>query len=82
MKVIAELPYPDCKITIFSMNQTYIIKLEKGAYEQIYKISELDIPDGVNGVFKILDSKFLKTASERFDLMRTEFKSAYDRYDI
>lgn len=82
MRVIAELPHPDCKITIFSMNQKYIIKLEKGAYEQIYKISELDIPDGVNGVFKILDSKFLKTASERFDLMRAEFKSAYDRYDI
>jgi hypothetical protein len=44
MRVIAELPHPDCKITIFSMNQKYIIKLEKGIFEQIYKISELDIP--------------------------------------
>jgi hypothetical protein len=81
MRVIAELPHPDCKITIFSMNQKFIIKLEKGIFEQIYKLSELDIPEGVNGVFKILDSEFLKTASQRFELMRTDFKSAYDRYD-
>lgn len=81
MRVIAELPHPDCKITIFSMNQKFIIKLEKGIYEQIYKLSELDIPEGVNGVFKILDSEFLKTAGERFELMRTDFRSAYARYD-
>ena len=44
MRVVAELPHPDCKITIFSMNQKFIIKLEKGIFEQIYKLAELDIP--------------------------------------
>ena len=81
MRVIAELPHPDCKITLFSMNQKYVIKLEKGTYEQIYKISELDIPEGVNGVFQLLDSEFIKTAAERFNQMRSDFTEAFKRYD-
>ena len=81
MRVIAELPHPDCKITLFSMNQKYIIKLEKGIFEQIYKISELDIPEGVNGVFQLLDSEFIKSAAERCNQMRIDFNQAYKRYD-
>lgn len=81
MRVIAELPHPDCKITIFSMNQKYIIKLEKGAFEQSYKISEMDIPEGVNGVFQLLDEEFIKSAAERFNQMRIDFNQAYKRYD-
>jgi hypothetical protein len=81
MRVIAELPHPDCKISIFSMNQKYIIKLEKGVFEQIYKISELDVPDGVDGVFKILNDDFLKNAAERFNDMRADFNTAYKKYD-
>ena len=81
MRVIAELPHPDCKITLFSMNQKYIIKLEKGIFEQIYKISELDIPEGVNGVFQLLDSEFIKSAAERFNQLRIDFNQAYKRYD-
>lgn len=82
MRVIAELPHPDCKISIFSMNGKFIIKLEKGAFEQIYKISEIDIPEGVNGVFQLLDSEFIKSATERFSLMRSDFKSAYQRHEV
>ncbi|SKB33861.1 hypothetical protein [Daejeonella lutea] len=81
MRVVAELPHPDCKITIFSMNQKYIIKLEKGSFEQIYKLAELDIPEGTNGVFQILDEDFMKTAAERFDQMRADFHAAFKRYD-
>ena len=81
MRVIAELPHPDCKISIFSMNQKYIIKLEKGVFEQIYKISELDVSEGVDGVFKILNDNFIKLAAERFNQMRIDFNEAYKDYD-
>ncbi len=79
MRVIAELPHPECKITIFSMNQKFIIKLEKGVFEQVYKISEMDVTEGVNGVFKILDDQFMKNVSERFRQMRIDFNEAYQR---
>ena len=81
MRVIAELPHPVCKITIFSMNQKFIIKLEKGSFEQIYKLSELDIPEGVNGVFQILNDEFMEGVSKRFELMRVDFNGAFKRYE-
>lgn len=81
MRIIAELPHPECKISIFSMNQKYIIKLEKGIFEQVYKISELDVPDGVDGVFKILNDSFLKSASMRFNEMRADWNKAYQEYN-
>jgi hypothetical protein len=64
------------------MNQKFIIKLEKGVFEQVYKISEMDVPDGVNGVFKILDESFMKNASERFGQMRSDFNEAFKRYEL
>lgn len=81
MRVIAELPHPDFKITIFSMNGKFIIKMERGILEQTYKIAEMDLTDGVNSVFEILDEEFLKTVAARFVEMGTEFKSAYHRYN-
>jgi len=81
MRVLAELPHPDCKITIFSMNQKFIIKFEKGIYEQTYKLSELDITEGVNGIFKLIDNEFIAAITERFAQMRTDFNKAYTRFD-
>lgn len=82
MRAIAELPHPDCKITIFAMNQKYLIKLEKGTYEQTYKLSELDVTDGVNGVFQILDEEFMAKAVKRFNEMKEDFHAAYQRHEI
>ena len=81
MRVVAELPHSLCKITIFSMNQKFIIKLEKGIYEQTYKLSEKDLTDGVNDVFKMLDAQFLEKVSIRFDEMRSDFNNAFIRFE-
>ena len=81
MRVIAELPHPDFKITIFSMNQKFIVKIEKGILEQSYKIPEMDLTDGVNSVFEILDEQFLATIAARFTEMGKDFKEAYYRYN-
>lgn len=80
MRVIAELPHPDCKITLFNMNQKYIIKFEQGTLEQSYKLSELDLSGGgANEIFQILDDTFIATVVERFKRMRTDFSAAYNR---
>lgn len=82
MRSIAELPHPDCKITIFSMNQKFIIKIEQGSLEQTYKISEMDVTDGVNGVFQLLDETFIDQALAHFKSMMTIFKEAYSRHEF
>lgn len=83
MRVIAELPHPECKITIFSMNQKYIVKFEQGTFEQSYKLAELDLSGGgVNDVFEILDEAFITTVIERFKVMRSDFAAAYKRHQF
>lgn len=80
MRVIAELPHPSCKITIFSMNQKYIIKFEQGQLEQSYKLSELDLMGGgANEIFQIIDEQFMATVTARFAMMRNDFNEAYQR---
>lgn len=80
MRVVAELPHPDCKITIFNMNQKYIVKLEQGPLEQSYKISELDLTGGgINDVFEIIDDTFIQEVLQHFQLMRNSLKDTYKR---
>lgn len=83
MRVIAELPHPECKITIFSMNQKYIVKFELGNLEQSYKLAELDLSGGgVNDVFEILDEQFIGVVVKRFREMNADFVEAYKRHQF
>ncbi|MEE1944347.1 hypothetical protein VRU48_04460 [Pedobacter sp. KR3-3] len=80
MRIVAELPHPNFKITLFSMNQKYIVKFEQGQLEQSYKLAELDLMGGgANEVFQMLDEEFLNTVTERFKTMRSDFSAAYQR---
>ena len=82
MRIIAELPHPECKISLFNMNQKYIIKFEQGTLEQSYKLSELDLTGGgANEVFQILDETFIVTVIDRFKLMRGDFSAAIKRQE-
>ncbi|MBX7095877.1 MAG: hypothetical protein K1X56_14240 [Flavobacteriales bacterium] len=78
MRVIAEIPHPDIKITVFSWNAKYIIKLEAGPYEQIYKIAETDI-EGLDKVKSMMDGEFIQSCIQRFLSMRTDFSNAYKK---
>lgn len=82
MRTIAEIPHPDCKITIFSMNQKFIIKFEQGNLEQTYKIAEMNVTDGVNGIFQIVDDEFIQKIKAQFEEMRNSFSEAYDRHEF
>ncbi len=81
MRIIAELPHPDFKISILNMNNKFIVKIEKGALEQTYKIPEADLTDGVNSVFELLDEAFLSTVANRFAEMLKDYRETYYRYN-
>ena len=63
------------------MNQKFIIKFEQGTLEQVYKIAESDVTDGVNGVFQLIDDEFTQSVARRFDEMRQSFIQAYNRHE-
>jgi hypothetical protein len=81
MRVIAEIPHADFKVSIFSMNRKFIIKMEQGALEQTYKVAEADLMDGVNSVFELLDEAFYQTVTARFTEMRKDWRESYNRYN-
>ena len=81
MRIIAEIPHPDFKVSILNMNRKFIIKIEQGALEQTYKVAEMDLMDGVNSVFELLDEPFYKTVSARFTEMRKDWRDTYNRYN-
>ncbi|MBK9799503.1 MAG: hypothetical protein IPP56_07115 [Bacteroidetes bacterium] len=75
MRILAEIPHPDCKITVFYMNQKYIVKFEKGNLEQSYKISELEyIISGVDDVKKLINESFINQIMQRFQQMQQDLK--------
>lgn len=74
MRVVKEYLDKPCKITVFSWNGKYIIKLETGPFEQTFKVSELDILE--SELDDLLNEDFLNAALKRFQDMGSSLKSA------
>lgn len=78
MRLVREIAHPDCKITIFSWNNRFLIKLEQGLLEQTFKIPEHDLA-GEEDLNQILDAEFLHQASRRFLDMGQSLYEARER---
>ena len=67
MRVVKELKGKPCKVTVFSWNEKYLIKLEHGPFEQTYKVSMMDYLE--EEIDDILTDKFISDAMDRFTAM-------------
>ncbi|MGV3639777.1 MAG: hypothetical protein ACO1NZ_04605 [Adhaeribacter sp.] len=80
MRQIAEIPNPEMKITVFSWNGKYLIKLEKGPLEQTFKVDEMDVA-GEAEVRQLLDETFLERTLNRFKEMGQDLQQAQQRVE-
>jgi len=78
VRIVKEIPHRQFKITIFSWNGKFQIKIELDQYEQVFKIKEEDV-EGIDDVVKMLDADFLKTTMQRFLTMRSDFAESFKR---
>jgi len=78
MRQVGEVPHPDCKITIFSWNNRYLVKFEQGHLEQTYKIDQFDVLNDEH-LKKIIDPEFIKNALDRFEVMSKDWAMAVNR---
>lgn len=78
MRIVAEIPHAAIKITVFAWNGKYLIKLERGPYEQTYKISEMDVP-GDEAIKQLLDDTFINEAVGLFQQMHGNLVAAHAR---
>jgi hypothetical protein len=71
MRIIDSIPHAQMKISIFSMNDKYMVKFEAGPYEQTYKITHEDA-----GSLEALKSRVDENlCSEVIDIFRKMHKS-------
>ncbi|WKZ58476.1 MAG: hypothetical protein QY309_11415 [Cyclobacteriaceae bacterium] len=75
MRIIGEIPHPSCKITLFSWNNRYLIKLEQGLLEQTYKIDQFEL-SGEQELHQILSEEFLTKATNLFSEMEAALRKA------
>lgn len=73
MRVIANIPHPDCNITLLTMNQKYILKFEQNNIEQTYKVSELDVTGEAEMIEIAQNPEFITNILNRFDAMNDDF---------
>jgi hypothetical protein len=78
MRVVGEIPHPECKITVFAWNNRYLIKLEQGLLEQTFKVNEYDVTSEAE-VYRIVDEAFLEEAIQRFAGMGESLRQAMQR---
>lgn len=67
MRVVKEFNDKPCKVTVFSWNGKYLIKLEHHGLEQTFKVSEFDVLE--QEIEELLNDEFLDQAITRFDEM-------------
>lgn len=81
MRVVKEISHPECKITIFSWNNRYLIKLEQGALEQTFKLDQFSVLHDEE-LMKVIDAEFLQQAINRFTDMGQSFYEAQHRASL
>ena len=78
MRVVGEIPHPDCKITLFAWNNRYLVKLEQGYLEQTFKIDQFDVTSDAD-LLTIVDSEFIDKALNRFAEMAQSWTTAIQK---
>lgn len=75
MRIIATIPHPKVKISVFQMNNKYLLKMEAGPYEQTYKIYE-DKIQSMEQLQALCNEDFMNTVIKRFEAMHNDFESS------
>lgn len=79
MRIIATIPHPKIKISVFQMNQKYLLKMEAGPYEQTYKIYEDEI-NSMEQLHAICNEEFMNTVIQRFEQMHHDFENSLKQF--
>ena len=76
MRQLEDIPHHTFKIALHSYNSKYIVKIELGQFEQLFKVSELDVT-GLEGVKSMLTEEFYANCMKRFLTMREDWEREF-----
>ena len=73
MRIIDTIPHPSISISIFHMNDKYIVKFEAGPMEQAFKFFTEDVKS-VERLKTIVNEAFIEKVRIRFNEMFLQMK--------
>lgn len=74
MRIIDTIPHPSITISVFQMNDKYIVKFEAGPMEQAFKF-DIQQAKSVENLKKMINTEFIETVRERFNQMYLQLTS-------
>ena len=75
MRIIDTIPHPSINISIFQMNDKYIVKFEAAMMEQVFKFNTNEIT-GLEALKKIINPDFIEAVRKRFNDMYLQYKDS------
>jgi hypothetical protein len=76
MRIIDTIPHPSIQISIFQMNDKYLVKFEAAMMEQVFKFDTNDVK-GVDALKQIINADFIDAVRKRFNEMFLQYKAAF-----
>jgi hypothetical protein len=81
MRLVKEIPHERYRITVHNYNAKYLVKIELGQFEQIFKISETDVYS-LDEIDKMLTPELLSNTLVRFVQMREDWEKAFQLKNV
>ncbi|MHB8261638.1 MAG: hypothetical protein ACYDCN_03980 [Bacteroidia bacterium] len=76
MRIIATIPHPSLQISIFLMNDKYLVKFEAAMMEQVFKFDATEIKS-IDALKQIINTEFIDTVRKRFNDMFLQYKASF-----
>lgn len=76
MRIIDTIPHPSIQISIFQMNDKYLVKFEAAMMEQVFKFDTTEIK-GVEALKQIINADFIDAVRKRFNEMFLQYKASF-----
>jgi hypothetical protein len=76
MRLIKEIPHEHYRITIHNYNAKYLLKIELGQFEQLFKIGETDVMS-LDELENMISPQLLSNCLTRFIQMRDDWETAF-----
>lgn len=78
MRTIETIPHSDFLISIMHFNGKYLLRVEAGPYEQIYKLTP-EMASSPEAVKAYVDEAFLAGVKNAFDQMHQNLLSSFNK---
>ena len=76
MRIVDTIPHPALQISIFQMNDKYLVKFEAAMMEQVFKFDIAEVKS-IEALKQIINADFIDAVRKRFNEMYLQYKAAF-----